>query len=124
MKTRSSTSLAPTLSVRPEMKHVSSIGYVAPAKAGVQGAGCKTLPLLGSRFRRNDEFCAQGPDLVGLISGRALSGDWLPAALRFGELAQDDPALDQGEVVDEEDAVEVLDLVLQASSKQPRGMHF
>src|SRR6266852_3453533 len=53
----------------------------------------------------------------------ALSGDRDPAALRLGELAQDHSAFDQREVVDKEDAVEVLDLMLQAGGEEPRGVH-
>ena len=41
-----------------------------------------------------------------------LGGDGNSAALCLGELAQDHPALDHGEMVDKQDAVEVLDLVL------------
>src|SRR5439155_5151600 len=53
----------------------------------------------------------------------ALGRDGNSAALCLGELAQDHSALDQREVVDKEDAVEVLDLVLQAGGEEPRGVH-
>ena len=48
-----------------------------------------------------------------------LGGREHSAALHLGELAQDHPALDQGDVVDKENAVEVVYLVLQAGGEQP-----
>src|SRR6516225_5786020 len=45
------------------------------------------------------------------------------AALCLGELAQDHPTLDEGQVVNEQDPVEVFDFMLQASGKKPLGVH-
>src|SRR5215469_4567498 len=45
-------------------------------------------------------------------------------ALCLGELAQDHPPLQRGDVIDKEDAVEVVNLVLQASREQPLHFHF
>src|SRR6202022_112049 len=53
-----------------------------------------------------------------------LGGCRLSAALRLGELAQDHAAFDQGEMVDEENTVEVFDLMLQAGGEKPRRLHF
>ena len=50
--------------------------------------------------------------LCPLPSVSWLGGCRLSAALRLGELAQDHPAFDQGEMVDEENTVEVFDLML------------
>src|SRR6516165_8352982 len=52
----------------------------------------------------------------------ALSGRERLAAFCFGKLAQDHPPLDEGKVVDKQDAVEMFDLVLQASGEKPRGV--
>src|SRR5689334_4208425 len=46
-----------------------------------------------------------------------------PAAFGLGELAQDHPALQRRDVVDKENAVEVIDLVLQAHREQPRRLY-
>src|SRR6202011_5130623 len=45
------------------------------------------------------------------------------AALCLGELAQDHSTLHQREMVDKKDAIEVLDLMLQAGGEEPLGVH-
>ena len=63
-------------------------------------------------------FIARAPAMHD--AGQAVAG----ARLRFrlGELAQDHSALQQGEMVDEQHAVEMVDLVLQAGREKPRGL--
>src|SRR5438477_12525053 len=48
-----------------------------------------------------------------------LSGGQHAAALGLRELAQDHAALQRGDVIDEQNAVEMVDLVLQAGREQP-----
>ena len=55
---------------------------------------------------------------------RLVLDDVLPAliscaALRLGEFAKDHPAREGGEMIDKEDAVEVVDLVLQTRGEKP-----
>src|ERR1700679_3620208 len=44
--------------------------------------------------------------------------------LLLGELAHDHVALERGQVIDEQDAVQVVDLVLQAGGQQAVGLYF
>src|SRR5215469_13155169 len=65
-----------------------------------------------------------GPVMLILAPFSGSGGSrWCPAAFGFGELAQDHPTFQRRDMVDKEDAVEMIDLMLQAHSQQPRGLH-
>src|SRR6516162_5953636 len=72
---------------------------------------------------RPDGFLEGVAVIARLPRTPALSGRENSAALCLGELAQDHPTLDEGQMVNKQNSVEVFDLMLQASGEQPRGMH-
>src|SRR5665213_2534924 len=61
-----------------------------------------------------------------LIGGRLrrLGGNGRLQAFRFRELAQDDAALQRGDMVDEKHTLEMVDLVLDAGREQAPGFPF
>src|SRR5215472_154329 len=72
---------------------------------------------------RSNSFLGGLAVIARLPRAAALGGRERLAAFCFCELAQDHPALDEGQVVDKENAVKVFDLMLHASGKKPLGMH-
>src|SRR6516162_349315 len=72
---------------------------------------------------RPDSFLEVVAVIARLPRTPALGGRESSAALCLGELAQDHPTLDEGQVVNKQNPVEVFDLVLQASGEKPLGMH-
>src|SRR6516164_9091070 len=72
---------------------------------------------------RPDGFLEGVAVIARLPRTRALGGRENSAALCLGELAQDHPTLDEGQVVNEQNPVEVFDLMLQASGEKPLGVH-
>src|SRR5215469_9297231 len=65
-----------------------------------------------------------GPVMLILAPFSGSGGSrWRPASLGLGKLAQNHTAFQRRNMVDKEDAVEVIDLMLQAHSQQPRGLH-
>src|SRR5665213_3453684 len=81
-----------------------SAARMREANAGVPMKARRSL-LIGGRLRR-------------------LGGNGRLQAFRLGELAQDDAALQRGDMVDEQHALEMVDLVLDAGREQARGLPF
>ena len=109
-----------------------------PAPCGARGLGVDGFNVVAGIDKRIEDRRGKGrgahKDEVERLSRRhgalrsngyrkGLRGDGNSAALGFGELAEDHSALDHGEMIYEQDAVEVFDLVLQASREQSLGLH-
>src|SRR5262249_1610011 len=82
--------------------------FTSPACAGEEGRGRQGGPGEGATGRGTDALCRN------LVLGGGFAG--------FGQLAQDDAALEGSQVVDKQHAVEMVDLVLQAGGQQSRSL--